>query len=48
MNTKNIFVIARRSLPDNSADYTLDSSPVGVRIDGNLEDQAYTFGIYMN
>ena len=29
-------------------DYTLDSSPVGVRITGNLEDQAYTFCIYMN
>ena len=45
MNTKNILVIARRSLSDNPADYTLDSSPVGVRITGNLKDQAYTFCI---
>ena len=30
------------------ADYTLDSSPVGVRLTGNLKDQAYTFCIYMN
>ena len=30
------------------ADYTLDSSPVGVRIDGDLNDQNYTFCIYKN
>lgn len=30
------------------ADYTLDSSPVGVYIDGDLKDQAYTFCIYKN
>ena len=33
----------------NPADYTLDSSPVGVYIHGyDLEDQEYTFCIYMN
>lgn len=29
-------------------DYTLDRSPVDVRITGNLEDQTYTFCIYVN
>ena len=33
----------------NPADYTLDSSPVGVHIQAyQFEDQEYTFGIYMN
>ena len=48
MKTKNILVFARRVLSDNPADYTLDSSPVGVRIDGDLNDQAYTFCVYKN